>query len=283
MRNIAFVILILTLSNCSNKNIDRQENDWVEHNLFGSVKHFTRLIYHADDVFGEIKKGKPKPFDTHNGMPPNVTTVFNKEGFITEVTRFNLDSSNYVRSVLLYGENNLQIERKVFGKDSLLSVTKYKNDDNGNLVESRSYEPNGQLNAVYLNTYDESGYKIEEVVSYQNSDERRTYIFTNDKKGNTIEEREVRPFKDDYITSYKYDDKGREIQRIEYTGDRSNSIQTFKYNENGDQIESHYKGDYYSVYIKYEYSYDKKGNWVKRITYEDGIPAEIAERSYTYY
>ena len=277
MRNTTFIILILTLSNCSNENIDRQENGWVEHNLSGRVKHFTQLIYHADDVLGEIKKGKP--FD-RGGMPPNVTTVFNKEGFITEVTRFNLDSSNYVRSVLSYGENNLQIERKVFGKDSMLSVIKYKNDDNGNLIESRHYKPNGQLNSVYLNTYDESGYKIEEVVSYQNSDERRTYIFTNDKDGNTIEEKEVRPFKDDYITSFKYDDKGREIQRI---GDRRKSIQTFKYNENGDQIESHYKGTTYSFYIKYEYSYDKKGNWVKRITYEDGIPVEIAEQSYTYY
>lgn len=58
-----------------------------------------------------------------------------------------------------------------------------------------------------------------------------------------------------------------------------------KYDEKGNQIEENLYNSDSSLSSKwtFQYEFDKQGNWVKRIDFEDGIPELLLDRKYEYY
>lgn len=86
--------------------------------------------------------------------------------------------------------------------------------------------------------------------------------------------------------SYKAEDR---FGNIEKGRRKRNNILEYdfqnKYDEKGNQIESNSYNSDGSLDSKwtYKYEFDKQGNWVKRIDFEDGIPKFLLEREYEYY
>ncbi|CEN52128.1 conserved exported hypothetical protein [Capnocytophaga canimorsus] len=86
--------------------------------------------------------------------------------------------------------------------------------------------------------------------------------------------------------TYKYDTNGNRIEANSYNSDGSLSGKTaFKYDTNGNRIEANRYNSDGSLYATdiYTYEYDKYGNWVKRIMYNNDKPESIDEREIEYY
>ena len=84
----------------------------------------------------------------------------------------------------------------------------------------------------------------------------------------------------------KYDDKGNKIECNEYNSDGSlDWKRTSKYDDKGNEIEWNAYNSDGSLDSKftYKYEFDKKGNWIKRIDFENEIAEFILEREYEYY
>lgn len=86
------------------------------------------------------------------------------------------------------------------------------------------------------------------------------------------------------------------ITESKYTGvekfgnvekDSLEDMRIFKYDEKGNKVEETFSGTFSNEPIKvnftYKYEYDKTGNWIKRINYQDGVLGSITEREIEYY
>jgi hypothetical protein len=193
----------------------------------------------------------------------------------------------------------------------------YSFNENGNLIETNSYDPDGNLDGKYTYSYDNIKGNKTEMTSYNpdgSSDERCAYKY--DSKGNLIQE--IWYYPDGSISkkyNYKYDDKGNEIAMNRY--DFHDSLickDSYKYNDKGEKIEwnhfnlspptdgtlskkvifkydekeninveSIYLADGSFECFSYKYDYKKKGNWKKETIYKNGLPQYITERNIKYY
>ena len=193
----------------------------------------------------------------------------------------------------------------------------YSFNETGNIIETNSYDPEGNLDGKYVYTYDNNKGNKTEMISYNpdgSSDEKCTYNY--DSKGNMI--KEIWYNSEGGISKqygYKYDDKGNKIAMNRY--DSRDSLickDSYKYDDNGKKIEwNHYnlspptdgslskkviikydeKGNInvQNIYLadgnfecySYKYEYKKKGNWKKETIYKNGQPQYITERNIKYY
>ncbi len=193
----------------------------------------------------------------------------------------------------------------------------YSFNEKGNLIETNSYDPDGNLDGKYTYTNDNlKGTKIE-MISYNpdgSSDEKCTYNY--DSKGNLI--LEIWYDAEGSISKkygYKYDDKGNEIAMNRYDAhdsllckdsykydDKGEKIEwnhfnlspptdgslskkvIFKYDDNGNiNVENIFLSDGNFENYTYKYDYAKKGNWKKETIYKNGLPQYITERKIKYY
>lgn len=60
---------------------------------------------------------------------------------------------------------------------------------------------------------------------------------------------------------------------------------TYKYNENGNKIEANLYSSDAVLYSKetFKYEYDKIGNWINKISFNNNEPIKITERVIEYY
>ena len=190
-------------------------------------------------------------------------------------------------------------------------------NENGNLIETNSYDPDGNLDGKYIYAYDNKKGNKTEMTSYNpdgSSDEKCTYKY--DGLGNLIQEIWYGP--DDKISKkyiYKYDDKGNEISMNRYDShdslickdsykndDKGEKIEwnhynlspptdgslskkvIFKYDEKGNiNVQNIYLADGSFECYSYKYDYKRKGNWKKETIYRNGLPEYITERKVKYY
>ena len=141
-----------------------------------------------------------------------------------------------------------------------------------------------------VKSYSEFTYEAEERFGKIEKGERDFCFFLKksyDEKGNKIEEN--RYYSDGrcrYKYTYKYDEKGNIIEKNTYNSDgRLEYKYTYKYDEKGNKIEENsYDSDgRLDPKWTYKYEFDKQGNWINRIGFENAIPTLISEREYEYY
>ena len=159
------------------------------------------------------------------------------------------------------GEKTGISDNQMFDDGSLSSKHTVKYDDKGNQNERNLYNSDGILRSKETVKYDDKGNLIE--WNSYNSDGSLSYKETNkyDDKGNRIEENW---YNSDGSLSHKYtnkyDDKGNQNERNKYNSDGSLSYEA-----------------------TFEYIYDEKNNWIKRILFWEDIPKKIVEREIEYY
>ncbi|MCD4683422.1 MAG: hypothetical protein K8R86_09090, partial [Bacteroidales bacterium] len=111
-------------------------------------------------------------------------------------------------------------------------------------------------------------------------------------KGDLIESKEYDS--DNSLTekiNYKYDDENNIIEmKHYYPFDGSIDIKTYKYDRFNNEIEESYKAtknwiNDYEIDDKYkfDYKYDKNGNWIYCLYYLNGFPKNITIREIEYY
>ena len=174
----------------------------------------------------------------------------------TDLTEQNLNGKVKSYTEFSYKER-LGIEK---GKRERKFTLKY--DEDGNTIEWNGYKSDGSsLDIKYTHKYDEDGNKIESNSYKSDGSLSIKYIFKHDEDGNLIE---MNIYKSDGSLDSRY---------------------TSKYDEDGNKIESNnYESDG-SLYSKetYKYDFDNKGNWIKKVLFENEVPKYISEREYEYY
>jgi hypothetical protein len=172
-------------------------------------------------------------------------------------------------------------------KTELKEIMKY--DVTGNLAESLTYDlVNKSVIPSPAYKYDSKGNCLE--ISFYDSKgslSEKRINFKYDKRGNEIEYETYDPsgflFRK---TLLKYDQKDQLVEESTY--ESSNTLpfkSTYKYDENGNETEcSNYKPDgSLSEIITYKYiKFDKMGNWINRIEFQDNKPAFVEDREIEY-
>jgi len=271
MKTLLFfsVIGLILFSSYSSQ---KDDTDWAELNLSGKVKSITSTSYEAEEKFGEIVISEIRT-ESESRTPaaePIEKITFNKKGNIIEINRYGSDGSLASKSTYKYDDEGNRIELNRYDSDGNLSWKEtYKNDNEGNRIEMNTYGSDGSLSWKRTYKYDDEGNKIE-ISIYEHRFGRDGNFFGK--------------------STYKYDDEGNRIEINRYGSDGSLASKiTYKYDDEGNRIEENKYIQFYdpdgSLTSKhtYKYEYDKKGNWISRIEFEDDVPEYITEREIEYF
>lgn len=203
------------------------------------------------------------------------TAIKSSEGIIkTELGLYSISKYNENGSLILLGKtNNLLSDKGMidsgslyinlysyeYNKDKMLISERCKSSK-GELIHNLFYEysPNGDI--VRANKFNSNGNLISSTFYDEIGNIREINIYKSD---NNI----------DYKVFSKYDSNNNLVERNTYDLDSNfKQKEIFRYNAKGDKIEySYFDIDdiMYSKFITYKYEYDKKDNWIKRITKDE--------------
>jgi len=281
---LLFVVLIL-----SSSSVNKQKSDLDKENLKGNVKSLRQVSFYAVEKFGAITKGKRggesliESNDFHN--------KYNEKGFLIERNSY-LDGTLYLIEIYTYDDNDNNIEVFQSTSEGENGKVIYNYDDKGNLIEENSYYPDDSLKASYkyTNKYDNNDNLIEQNTYLSNGSLSWREIYTYDKNGKLIENNKYQSNGSfDNKDTFKYDNNGYLIEITRYLPDSSLYYKDrYIYDEKGNPIERNYDrpsdGKFTTSFKDtYQYDYDEKNNWIKKVHFKDKIPKHIIEREIKYY
>lgn len=238
----------------------KQRNDLTLYEVSGNVKSIRTTGYEAVEKFGEITEG-----DVLYG---NTLIEFNKDGNITEISYF--DNRGDLTKKSIYAFNDKGKVAKISNYDGdgdETGRTLYTYNEDGNVIKIVDYNKAGEINYTQQNEWEDDKC-IKSLYTGEYTD--GNYII-NEFEGHNL------------VKSVVYDNNGKETgdytvfeddKIIKIANSECTSILT--YNNKGlcasivnGQISS--TNSYLLLngqsYI-YEYEYDEKGNWIKKVEKE---------------
>jgi hypothetical protein len=275
--------------------------DLKSYKLKGKVKSYHEIDYEVVNKFGEIKKGNKvsdnsgvdelKSFDIKGKETECINNiVYHSEKGVTIIQvkiilKRDSQSNIFEKSTYQSQDNSLYIEKFKFNEigqvleettcdsdGTTTSLIQYIYDENGNCT---GYNKNGGIfsKEIFLN-----GYKTERIEFYPQGN--INYSSKYDPNGNMIESSNYKPDGSLIFTNTsKYDSDGNKVEYI------SRTFRTItKYDLNGNKIENiTYYNDGSKEIVTNKYTFDKQGNWVKRIQLTNDVPKYWTERTIVYY
>lgn len=305
MKKILSIILIALILSCNNTEKIKiiEKNDLEKNDLIGKVKIIEEKNYITSEKFGKVIKLKLQDWriTTFNILGNIIEEkIFDENGKINSISRIKYDKENNIIEKTFVGGGNSEIGKYIYDKNgNNIEFTYYHNNDEisfkqinkfdqkNNLIDHRFYEYNGNLRDKTLSKYNDNGLVIETKEYSSNG----TYIVFSskktkeyDEKGNLIVEKNYDEKGNlEFIYKYVYDEKNNEIEKIL---SKDNSIEkntrTFdKFNnciKNFEYLNNNLKSNFTN-----NYKYDKKGNWIQRIHFNNDIANRIDEKHIEYY
>lgn len=286
LRNIfrsCIVTTALLTAACSSNKIT---NDIEDANLVGPIKSITERQYIAVQDFENVRRGDPYRPDENDW---DIKINFNKDGYIVEQTQLSIGGDDTVTCTSLVYDS-IKTNLKV------LEIT---DNENGEVVryEITKYNKAGKPDTIV--TTDAFGKPQNQIViNYENNGKKqiKNYYSAN---GN-LYQKEVTIFDGEYPISVEtYNSEGALIichRDIWKNGLRDSTVffnengvavarLGFDYDSHGNIINQHgvdENGEPFRV-DTYEYEYDNRGNWVRRVYRLDGKPYYMMERVIEYY
>jgi len=265
-----------------------QRSTTVAEGLKGNVRSVRETSYKAVEKFGEIQKGERERED---GMFDSYM-IYNKTGNYTELNLYFPDGRLSGRTVVRYDESGNQLQKEHFDEGGTLEETHTcRADDRGNIVVEetiRSDQDGNPEKTTITNNYDPGGNKIENhYIKSNGRDWKTTYEYDN--QGNQIEQTS---FDENGNVNMrwisKFDQNRRKTEMKRYQQGKLDFSYFWKYDDQGKMSEeSGYNADgslsFRNSYQYPHYEYDREGNWIQCIDFENGQPAYILEREITYY
>jgi hypothetical protein len=238
-------LLTLTTSGFS----QAKKSDIVKKKLKGNIISLTEFHYAASGPIGKIIK---------EDMLEEIIYKYNDIGVQLEEEQYLEDRKLAKKTVYIYDKKGNRIQENWYGFDGTLnSKITYEYDKKGNAIEERKYLY-GRLSLVNVNEF-AKGKKVEES-RYIDESLKSRHIYKYDKKGNMIEES---VFVDNALSCkniIKYDKNGNEIEFNNCLGDGSLKMK----------------------YTRTYETFDKEGNWLKQISFENEKAVSITEREFVY-
>ncbi len=245
-----FLLILFVSTSCSEK----RDNDWKKKHLKGRVKYLKERTYKAINLWNSIKKG------SENNSSTPVELHFNEDGQLTEVMEYNIDGTlKWKWAYNLCKEGKIQSIELYKSGIKLYKRFVYKYRDDGKQSEIYNYRANRLFDGRSVFQYDYYGKLVEQSVYHPDGTLNLKYKFNEDG-----DEKEIIWYHSNDLLFrrwvYKYDDDGKVLEEKKY-GDRD------------------------SLYYQYNYKYqvDSRGNWIKKIQYQDDLAIAIIEREIAYY
>lgn len=242
-------------------------SDIVEYNKFGSV---AKLYFGKDGLFDSINI-----YDKHLNLI--YKSIYNQKGKLSKQMRYQDGIINDINDYMYQGDCLIECTHKdKWGESS----TKYKSNSKGVVEEIIDYNEDGVIEWKQTNTIENN--RIVKSILYPG-------IYLHPEYYEDLEDSEnVQPT----VTTYTYqDDKLSVIERtkgtdksVYYINEHGNIEKCdinytpfqYYYNANND-LEM--RNDLYH----FEYEYDDKSNWTKRISYHNSKPLQLDLREIEYY
>lgn len=203
-----------------------------------------------------------KEYDFKGNLKSQTTYSYDRKGNKIEENSF--EGYQFRRSIYKYDNKCREVEtlitisiKGINGSIELRKIKEYNNE--GNIIEEKTYDNNNNLVIKGIYTYDEKGNIIKNIFVGSDTNEiEEKYIYTYDKNSNKIEEQK-------YISEHlvektiiKYDKKGNILKKNITDFNRNMSFLITSKN-------------------------DEKGNAIERIYYINGNPNVIEEIEIKYY
>lgn len=303
MKTKFWVFLCIISGICSGL-LNAQENitDLERNKLIGKIKSISINHFKAIDKFGAIDKGEKLSIDSiidytlikYNSKGNKTEEIYCekvKKGVIHKT--FNYNDVGQIFEIKYYLSNGRLDYKEIYNYNSIgqkINCISYnldgslkekyfwKYDNLKNNIEFSKYYPNGSLRYKSVNQFDNLGNKIVEISYIGSGAMFAKYVYGYDIKKNIVK-KSIYGYNNAlyYDYTYDFDTNGNLIYEFDSI---SQKINTYEYEKN-DKVKANENGFIFS----YEYSYDIKGNWIKRIEYrgEAKIPALITERLIEYY
>jgi len=250
------------------------------------------------DVVGSVQRLVEETYTPHDpGRRLVFTRTFDPNGRVMETQVALQDKAappqnRTRRAVVMRDEAGRVIEERVSdGSGGLTAKEVSRYDQHGHVVEQVTYQPTGAESTKWLYAYDDRGRETD-MRYYLAGVLRARYAYEHDERGNTIK---TVAFRQDQSLEYtivaKFDEKNRRTESLVYrpTGDVARR-ETFHYGDQGyvtEHISYHPDGSVIEKQVL-SYEFDQQGNWIKRTTSKQVVPAgklesiEIAQRTITY-
>jgi hypothetical protein len=250
-------LLLILLVSCS----EFKSEELKEANLRGKIKSVKSEKFYADEKFGEVVKTIKAEIDEDD----EIETLFANSHVLFDINGSLESISNFL--------SNGKLKHKIVREETVMNyfdasgdlqfVVKFDNihhpvesniySSDGNLISKIKQKYNDKKQAIEMNTYDAQGVLQEST----------SYTYENDR----IESRKIARRQESYWSDSDF---------IEIT-------ENIKYNEKSDMNERDIVQSSKTISQTFEYIYDSKNNWIKRIQFTAGKPAYIIEREIEYY
>lgn len=249
------------------------------------------------------------------GEGPKRKTVYelDEKNRVTKETRYKNEEEGL--SIQRVYENDLHTASKYYeGGEEYLGTEYFSYDDEGNVLQSKATDSEDEVLAQTDYTYNNKGQLITEKFykngnfqshtkrEYKGDNVRKIYeldeegkiksstVYEYNKKDKITKKTEYNANVEvDEYTVYEYDKKGNKIKYVDYNADgsveKTHTSEYDKYNNetlrqvfNADGEEENYN------YMRYQYTYDKKGNWTQQIEFlKNGNSLDVVKREIEYY
>lgn len=203
---------------------------------------------------------------------PEEKTTYNSQNLVSDRIEYLYDNDTVMIAENLYlNKHTVQYRNLIEYKDKKKSA-ETKSDGNGKTLSRITYEYEGDKLIAKTN------YDSKNQVDYYEK-------FSYDEKGNVIKKGSYTTLDGEMHDEYQYDInnnktswsifRGNKLEmRALYTYDKYNNMTSYKLTDATDRL---LDGKSYS------FTYDKKGNWIKKTTIINGKPKFVIERKITYY
>lgn len=279
MKKIWIVLPLAFLMSCGNV-----DNDWKEMGLYGKVKSVTEQQFKAVKTDGGILSG-----EGFRDVDYDKKIEFNNDGFYSKIIQYTVFGELLDYTEFKYGSNDHLEERKTFNDlDSLVVFSKFEYDQKHRLVVTTNMDGEG-----YFSSREEIEYNDENLIETQklyNKDNllirtkqqyldrrglpKETKIF-NDK--NEVVNHRKETFGDNRLLEQftVLSSSGEEVMLVKLSYDPAGNVLS------QEALDIAAMEPYLPV--TYQYEFDEKGNWIRRIQFLGDEPLYVVQREIEYF
>jgi hypothetical protein len=282
-RQIIKILGVLFLIGCNNIDYVPKykdfENDWERENLIGKVKTLKQLKANVKDfTTGKIDKptiefkkeftkaGKisyQEHFDNLGKLKQFIKNSYDKKGFrIESISENSIMPSKSVEKAVYDTITKNQISAHIIYNDTLIFDAFFKNDKHGNVIEQNNIQNGDTTSGSFEYKYDNHG-RILFKTQIDNEKNEYTNEFKYNSEGNLIELINKSDFFGEMTSIYEYESKSRIIKITEYKSGQIEKETSFDKFYNKTLILFYVNNELHKE-MKYEYKFDKTGNWIMR-------------------
>ena len=273
------ILLLISLTGCATK----KKTDLQNLALQGNVKQMIELQYLAVEKFGKVEKGDP--YRTEGW---DVVMNFNERGYYSKITYVDSYGKDVGYTDYLYSDQNVLIAEQNYDSEGGFSDKNvYSYDEKKRVSQILMINSSDGLNGSSLVDYDDKDHSVTESTYNSRGKLLRKEVQIVDKNGLPVETKIYN--EENNLVNYRketFDKNGSRTELTVLSPEEEVLMKVFfKYDKKENLVLQEGVDETGQAFLpmRYEYEFDKQGNWTKRVEYVGDKPTFVLERQFEYY